>query len=198
MISFCRCRDLLIVAAAAHPAATAAGLGLRIIAFEGLGLDEVNVRLGGVARILGLGVNAHQIAGRQLVVFERQNIFAVGCFDAFLRQQLHGLLRSAIHRIMQRDLVQPEIVIGIHRDGDFFDRIDFGVAARTVDLDGRRVILARFDEEIFAQTDILSPVDSRDVIEAVFLQRYRSGLPVALGRLFSSICLSSPSTGCPW
>ena len=70
---------------------------------------------------------------------------------------------------MQADFVQPEIVLGVHRDGDFFDRIDFGVAAGTVDLHRWRRILARLDEEVLAQADVLAVIDSGDVIQAVFV-----------------------------
>ena len=50
-------RDLLPIVAAATAAATAALLlRLRIVAFEGLGLDEVAYRSRGVARVLGRGV----------------------------------------------------------------------------------------------------------------------------------------------
>ena len=114
--------DLLIVVAAAHAAATAAGLRLRIIAFERLRLDEVDIGLGGIAGVLGVGIEADQIAGRELVIFERQNILAAGCFHAFLRQQLHGFFRAAVDGVMQRHFVQREVVVGVDGDGDFFDR----------------------------------------------------------------------------
>ena len=168
---FLALRDLLIGIAAAHAARASAGLRLRIIAFEGLGLDEVNIGLGGVASVLRFGVEADQIAGREFVIFQRENIFAAGCFDAFLRQQLHGLFRSAVDGVMQRHFVQGKIVVGIDGDGDFFDRIDLRVAAGTVYLHRRRGILARFDEKVFAQPDVLAAIDGRDVIEPVFIER---------------------------
>ena len=46
-------RDFLLVAAAHAAHSAAAGLlGLRIVALEGLGLDEVHVGLGGVASVV--------------------------------------------------------------------------------------------------------------------------------------------------
>ena len=79
---------------------------------------------------------------------------------------------------MQADFVQPEIVLGVHRDGDFFDWIHFGVAARPVDLNRWRRILARLDEEVLAEADVLAAIDSGDVIQAVFVESHAGVDPV--------------------
>ena len=60
--------------------------------------------------------------------------------------------------------------------------IDFRVAAGPVDLHRRRRILARFDEEVFAQPDVLAAVDGGDVIQAVFVQRDARRGPVPVAR----------------
>src|SRR5205807_278706 len=66
---FLTLRNLRLVAL---PAATSASrfLRLRVIALVWFGLDEVDVGLGGIAGILRRGINAHQVARRELVVLE--------------------------------------------------------------------------------------------------------------------------------
>ncbi len=34
----------------------------------------------------------------------------------------HGLFGAAVHGVVQLDVLEAEIVLGLHRDGDFFDR----------------------------------------------------------------------------
>ncbi len=72
---------------------------------------------------------------------------------------------------MQADVVEREIVLGVDRNGHFFDWIHLRVASRPVDLHRRRRVLAGFDKEVLAEAHVLAAVDGGDVIQAVFVQR---------------------------
>ena len=103
-----------VVLIAAHAAATAATsaarcLRLREFALERIGLDEGNVGARFGVRVLGRGVEADDVAGHQLEIFEGKNGGAVGLLRALLLEQIDRLLGPAVHRIVQRHLGRRRI-----------------------------------------------------------------------------------------
>ena len=72
-------------------------------------------------RVLGGRVDAHQIAGNQLEIFQRNRGRTVGFFRALLLQQIHGGFGAAVDRIMQRDALEAVFVGGLGGNGHLFD-----------------------------------------------------------------------------
>ena len=86
---------------------------------------------------LAVAYSADHVAGRQLVIFERDQSLAVGCLRAFGFGIGTTFSGAAVHGIVQLDAVQREIVLAFTVMRDFFDRIDLRVAAGMRDLHRR-------------------------------------------------------------
>ena len=71
---------------------------------------------------------------------------------------------AAVHGVVQLDVLQAEIVLGFHRDGDFLDGRCLEIAARPGDLDLGRLVLLRLDEVVFAEAHVFAAFDGGDVI----------------------------------
>ena len=149
-----------------------------IIALERLRLDEVNVGLGGIAGIARAGIDAHQVARRHLVIFQRNDVLAVGRLGSFLTQHGNCFFGPAVDGVVQADVVQSEVVFGAYSHGNFFDGIHLSVPAGAIDLDAGRRILAGFDEEILAHADVFALLDGRDVIHAILLDGQMARQPI--------------------
>ncbi len=70
-----------------------------------------NIGLRGVARVLRRGVDAHHVARLELEILQRERGPAVGRLGALVGQQRHRFFRRAVHRIMQIQALQREIVL---------------------------------------------------------------------------------------
>src|SRR4029077_7248991 len=96
----------LVVVLIAASATAGRFLRLRIPPLEGFRLHEEHVGAGGGVRIARGGVQAHQIPRRQLEIFQRDRGGAGGRFHAFALQQGNGFLGSAVHRVVQAQIVE--------------------------------------------------------------------------------------------
>ena len=152
---------------------------MREFALERIDLNEENVGARFGVRVLGRGVEADDIAGHQLEIFEGKHGRAIGLLLAFLLEQIDGLLGAAVDRIVQRHFRDAELVLRFHGDGDFFDGARAIVVARPRDAHVRRFGLARFDEEIIGQAHGLPLVERGDVIHAVLLHVDRALVDIA-------------------
>src|SRR5262249_17239 len=96
--------------------------------------------------------------------------------------QGNSFLRTAVHRVVQLDALQTEIVLSINLNPDFFDRGGLIVASWARYLDFRRAILLRLDKVILAQPDVLAAFHRGYVIHAVFVDRHHGDeLPALSG-----------------
>ena len=80
---------------------------------------------------------------------------------------------------MQRHVGEAEFIVGLHRDGDFFDGARAVIMAGARDDHVRRLRLARLDEEIVGKAHGLALIESGDVVHAVLLHVDRALVHVA-------------------
>ncbi len=92
-------------------------------------MKEISVRDSECASF-GHRVEADDVAGHQLEVFQGKCGGTIGLLHAFLLEQIDGLFGPAVHRIVQRHFGDAEFVIGFHGDGDFFDGARAIIVAR--------------------------------------------------------------------
>ncbi len=169
----------------AHAAAIAvAALRLQEAALERLHRDHEQIGLHCRLAILRDCVVRNQVArdqrlrlllrlcSAQLFQVEQRLTFA-GLRTATDR---HRLPFAAVHRVAQRHVTQPEVILGADAHRYFFDAGGAPVAAGLADLDGRLLVGNHFDRVLVAQrhelvrdarTDLISPrLGDRDCASA--------------------------------
>ena len=92
--------DLVVFLLFATAPTAAALLRLRVVAFKGLRLNEVDVGLGNGPRVASHAIQGDDVAGDQLEFFERQHMLAIHRLRALGGQQVDGLLFAAIHGVV--------------------------------------------------------------------------------------------------
>ena len=168
------------------PAAPTAArlLRLGVVLLKRLCLNEEDIGLRRVAGVLRTGVNADQIARHHLVIFKRDQRLPLSLLRARLLQKLNRLFLAAVHRVVQRQFTQSEIIRRFDRNRHFLNRIHPGVLAWLHNLDGRRAIFARLNEIIVRQTHGFAGFQRTEMILAVFGDGHLGGVLIALPHLF--------------
>ena len=151
-------RNLLLLFPATTAAASARLLALRIVEFKRHRLDEKHIGLSRILPVLSGRIDADNIARHQLEIFHAQRHGAVHLLrPAFLKHR-EGFLRRAIHRIVQFQGLQRELVFPGNLHRHFFNRAHLGITARLRDLHHRRRNLARLNEIIVRQPNHIAVV----------------------------------------
>ena len=86
--------------------------------------------------------------GLDLEIFQRDGGGAGGSLARPCRASATVFSGAAVHGVVQLDVLEAEIVLGLHLHRDFFDRRRLEIAARAGDLDLRRLVLLRLDEVV--------------------------------------------------
>ena len=167
-------------ATATAAASTAALLRLGELALKGIDLDEADVGARLAVTVLRGGVDAHQIAGHQLEIFQRQHVRTIGILLARCLQQVHIVVRPAVDRIVKVHIFEAKLIGGLHADCDFFDGARTVVARGPVDRDLRRLRLVGGDEVVLREAHRLAFIGGGDVIRAVLLHVDRALVLVAV------------------
>ena len=199
MISFWRCEIWFwsFSSSSPPPPPPPRLLGLRVVALEGLRFDEEHVGADRLAGVLGGRVDAHDVAGHDVEILEREGGRAAGGL-AVLRRHRHDLFGAAVDGVVERDLLEAEIVLGLDGDGDFFDRAGLEVAARAGDFDLGRLVLHRLDEVVVVEADIFAAFDRGDVIGAVLEDGHAGDHQVVGARRAAGASSRHPGAGLRW
>ena len=162
---------VLLIATSGGIISAACLLRLRVVLLERLGLDKEHVGVGRGPRAGGRGIKAHQVARLRLEVLEGNGRGAGGGFRALGLKHRDHLFRATVKGVMQLDVAQAEIVLGLDCDSHFLDGRRAEIATGPRNLHLGRIVLLRFDEVIFREADVFAAFHRGDVIHAVARDR---------------------------
>ena len=120
-------------------------------------------------------IQAHQVARGQLEILQRNHMRAVRRLRPLLRKQRNRLLRAAVHRVAQAQFLQPEIVVAFHAHRHFLNRTRLRIPPWLRYFHHGGLVLARFNEKVFAQPHVLALLHAGHVVHAVFVNRHARG-----------------------
>ena len=143
-------------------------------------MDEIHIRARFGAGVLGGRVHAHDIARNEFEILEGKDRGVVHLLAALFLQHAHGFFVATVDGIMHGDIVEAELAVGIHRDGDLLDGAGAIITARLDEAHFRRIGFAGFDKKVVRDPQSLSLFIGGNVILPVLIDVHSALVQVAL------------------